>query len=288
MNSKPTSTPQSRSEHPSGSTEIAPASFAAVEASTQNGPTEHHYSALAQMVAEVSQDHAHLRAFIYEFARIKLRKELYPRFLEGAWSEIEDQMRGLENAIDEIEAEFAHSAPVLPFKPQAASRDNHSNPVPRLSAVASRGIHARSQLAPSNARESSPRPIAFARDTPSNAVLGKYLHLRFGLAVQMLVAAGLGVAIYAAFDAKTVLNRAGVHRLDKAQPVASGAASSEKSVLASDKGERSKGNAARRERVGDVPVPTEYGAYAVVGGRLIELEQLAIRVPDPRVAISAA
>ena len=43
-----------------------------------------------------------------------------------------------------------------------------------------------------------------------------------------------------------------------------------------------------RERVGDVPVPTEYGAYAVVGGRLIELEQLAIRVPDPRVAISAA
>ena len=299
MNSKPTLTPQSRPEHPSGSTEIAPASFAAVEASTQNGPTEHHYSALAQMVAEVSQDHAHLRSFIYEFARIKLRKELYPRFLEGAWSEIEDQMRGLENAIDEIEAEFAHSAPVLPFKPQAASRDNRSNPVPRLSAVASRhaqgttrfgegGIHARSQLAPSNAHESSPRPIAFARDTPSNAVLGKYLHLRFGLAVQMLVAAGLGVAIYAAFDAKTVLNRAGVHRLDKAQPVASGAASSEKSVLASDKGERSKGNAARRERVGDVPVPTEYGAYAVVGGRLIELEQLAIRVPDPRVAISAA
>jgi hypothetical protein len=37
-----------------------------------------------------------------------------------------------------------------------------------------------------------------------------------------------------------------------------------------------------------VPVPTEYGAYAVVGGRLIGLEQLAIRVPDPRVAISAA
>jgi hypothetical protein len=155
MNSKPTLTPQSRPEHPSGSTEIAPASFAAVEASTQNGPTEHHYSALAQMVAEVSQDHAHLRSFIYEFARIKLRKELYPRFLEGAWSEIEDQMRGLENAIDEIEAEFAHSAPVLPFKPQAASRDNRSNPVPRLSAVASRhaqgtirfdegGIHTRS------------------------------------------------------------------------------------------------------------------------------------------------
>jgi hypothetical protein len=173
MNSKPTSTPQSRSEHPSGSTEIASASFAAVEASTQKGPAGLHYSALAQMVAEVCQDHAHLRSFIYEFARIKLRKELYPRFLEGAWSEIEDQMRGLENAIDEIEAEFAQSAPVLPFKSQAASHNNSSNPNPRLSAVASRhaqgttrfgegGIHARSLLAPSNAHESSPRPIAFA------------------------------------------------------------------------------------------------------------------------------
>jgi hypothetical protein len=104
----------------------------------------------------------------------------------------------------------------------------------------------------------------------------------------MLVAAALGAAIYAAFDAKTALNSVGVHWLDKAQAVASGAASTEKSVLASDKGERSKTNAARRERVGDVPVPTEYGAYAVVGGRLIGLEQLAIRVPDPRVAISAA
>src|ERR1700722_9107508 len=141
MNSKPTPTPQSRSGHTGGSTEIAPASLGECQPSTQTGPAEHHYSTLAQMVAEVSQDHAHLRSFIYEFARIKLRKELYPRFLEGAWSEIEDQMRGLENAIDEIEAEFAHSAPVLPFKPQAASRDNRSNPVPRLSAVASRHAH---------------------------------------------------------------------------------------------------------------------------------------------------
>jgi hypothetical protein len=296
MNSRPTSTPQSQSDHPSGSTEIASASFAAVEASSQKGPAELHYSALAQMVAEVSQDHTHLRSFIYEFARIKLRKELYPLFLEGAWSEIEDEMRSLENAIDEIEAEFAQSAPVLPFKSQAASRNNSSKPIPRLSAVASRhaqgttrfgegGIHTRSLLAPSNAHESSPRS---ARDAASNAVLGKSPHLRFSLAGQMLVAAALGVAIYATFDAKTVLNSAGIHWLDKAQAVASGAASTEKSVLASDKGERSKTNAARRERVGDVPVPTEYGAYAVVGGRLIGLEQLAIRVPDPRVAISAA
>ena len=38
------------------------------------------------MVSELSRDHAQLRAFIYEFARVRLRKDLYPRFVEGAGS----------------------------------------------------------------------------------------------------------------------------------------------------------------------------------------------------------
>ena len=35
-----------------------------------------------------------------------------------------------------------------------------------------------------------------------------------------------------------------------------------------------------------MPLPTEYGAFALNDGRLTELPQLAMRVPDPRVAIS--
>jgi len=79
------------------------------------GPEQDYYSDLARMVADVSQDHAQLRTFIYEFARLKLRKELYPRFVEGAWSEIEEEMRGLEAAIGRIEADFAQNAPPLQF-----------------------------------------------------------------------------------------------------------------------------------------------------------------------------
>ena len=299
MNSKPTSTPQSRSGHTGGSTEIAPASLAECQPSTQTGPAEHHYSTLAQMVAEVSQDHGHLRAFIYEFARIKLRKDLYPRFVEGAWSEIEEQMRGLENAIDQVEAEFAQNAPVLSFKSQAEAPPDPRDQVPRLSATTSwnaggttrfgeGSIQARSLLTHSNAREFSSRSITFASGTPSSASLGKHLRSRPWLTAQLGVAVAIGVGIYAAFNARTILDKGGVHWLDKAQSVVSSAASSEKSAVARDRDERSKSNAARRERGGDFPVPAEYGAYAVVDGRLIELEQLAIRVPDPRVAISAA
>src|SRR5467141_2649695 len=68
------------------------------------GSEQDHYADLARMVAELSRDHTQLRAFIYEFARIRLRKDLYPRFVEGAWFEIEERMRGLEGAIDRIEA----------------------------------------------------------------------------------------------------------------------------------------------------------------------------------------
>ena len=44
------------------------------------------YAALARIVADVSQDHARLRSLIYEFARVKLRKELFASFVDGAWA----------------------------------------------------------------------------------------------------------------------------------------------------------------------------------------------------------
>jgi hypothetical protein len=43
-----------------------------------------------------------------------------------------------------------------------------------------------------------------------------------------------------------------------------------------------------KPRAPAIPIPAEYGAYILSAGQLIELEQLPIKVPDPRVAISAA
>ena len=112
--------------------------MAAAETQPDTEPQQHHYSVLEQMVAEVSQDHAHLRTFIYEYARTKLRKELYPQFLDGAWSEIEEQMRGLEDAIDRLETEYERTTPLPPHSKPRLVHGDKANGAKRINGCALR------------------------------------------------------------------------------------------------------------------------------------------------------
>src|SRR5580700_3853085 len=77
---------------------------------------DHYHSVLARMVAAVSEDHTQLRTLIYEFARRKLRKDLFRQFEDGDWSEIERQVSTLEAAIDRVETDFSSGAPQLSFQ----------------------------------------------------------------------------------------------------------------------------------------------------------------------------
>jgi hypothetical protein len=256
-----------------------------------------HQSELARMIADLSRDHAHLRAFIYEYARVKLRKELYPRFVEGAWTEIEEQMRGLEVAIDRIETDFEQKA--LPLGPGVAlssgAQDTSGRRLPALSAGLQRtnsfgaeAIHARSLLLGS-ASAAAPMPSA-AQPRPAAAV-DRHLHSRFWFSAQLVIAAAIGVAIYAFADAHPVFSGFGLRWLDRLQasspagPVASG---KPQPTQVAGKEPAPKINEAAKPPAADFPIPSEYGAYVVIGGRLAELQQLPIKIPDPRVAISAA
>ena len=258
-----------------------------------------HYSALVQMVAELSRDHYQLRTFIYEFARVKLRRELYPRFVEGAWPQIEEQMRGLEAAIERIEADFVKTGPSLPFNSRPAlSHATQEQSAGSLKQLASIGktafdedaIFARSLLLRSTMYGASALPV------PSNTFLGRHLHSRFWRNTHVLLAVAIGVAIYVTADARSVLNRIGLDFRDKAASVnVTDETEKQQSVAQSEKSGTAKladilrapAPEPLRGHVTDIPIPTEYGAYAAINGRLAELEQLPIRVPDPRVAISA-
>src|ERR1700689_1080457 len=89
--------------------------------SLANGTKQDHYhSVLGRMVSAVSQDHAQLRTLIYEFARRKLRKDLFRQFEDGDWSEIEKQITTLEAAIGQIEADFSNTVPGLSFETEKA------------------------------------------------------------------------------------------------------------------------------------------------------------------------
>jgi len=266
--------------------------------SNAGGTAQDHYSALVRMVAEVSQDHAQLRTFIYEFARVKLRKDLYPRFVEGAWSEIEEEMRGLETAIERIELDFAQSAlppasrTALPHRFQEQSTHRLSVPrsdLQRTTTFGDDAIHARSLLLRSLADRASALPIVpNPNDRLANAFLGKHLRSTFWRNTQLFMAAAIGVAIYVTVDMPSAFSRLRFDWLDKSQLTASKEAEKAGNVAVGEKPPPAKSAEVLRPRATDFAVPTEYGAYAVVDGKLTELEQLPIKVPDPRVAISAA
>jgi hypothetical protein len=279
------------------SADVAPVSSketaAVIEKHLQTEPQQQYYSVLAKVVAEVSQDHAHLRSFIYEYVRTKLRKELYPQFLDGAWSEIEEKTGALEDAIDRLEAEYEQSPPLL-FHSKDRLTHREEDIARNASAVAhfgmggttrfgAGGVKARLLLGRSNAYEHSRLPASYnGHDLTNGAVLGRHIS-------SLLIVAGVLLAIYSAFEARTLLNRAGLHWLDRPAHVAvTTNPIQNRAPTANERPQQITRNESQPRRVGDIPVPTDYGAYAVVDGRLIELEQLAIKVPDPRVAISAA
>ncbi len=288
-----TLTPLSKWAQQTGNT-VQPLDHVAVD-STESGTEQDRYSILTRMIAEVSRDHAHLRTFIYEFARVKLRKELYPLFVEGAWSEIEEQVRGLEAAIDRIEAEFAQNAPCLQFESRSALSPGAQEQSIRSLVALRAGLQETTSVgldhfpAQSLLVRSSPLPITSEDSDPlANAFLGKHLRSTFWRKTQLIAAAAIGIVIYATNDPKSVLNSFGLHWLDTSAQIGStDDVEKEQNVAVGGKESAQGSNKVDRPRATDIPIPTEYGAYVVSNGQLTELEQLPIKVPDSRVAISA-
>jgi hypothetical protein len=246
----------------------------------------YHYDVLSRMVSQVTQDHAELRTFIYEFARFKLRKDLYPQFLDGGWSEIEEQLRGLEAAIDRMEAEYAqnpqlqstHQAklpfaeqPRVPAMPGSQFTTRFGEGAIDFRAPFRVGSHGLASL-PTSSRD----------DRFAGAYLGRHLRSRFWRNVQLLAAAALGVAIYFSIDVKTVVDRVGLRWPDEPTQ-----ANAPREAQKDQNEAELNSSRATKPDAPEFPLPTEYGVYAVVNGRLTELQQEPIRIPDPRVALSA-
>ena len=270
--------------------------------SMKAGPTQDYYSVLARVIAEVSQDHAYFRSIIYEFARVKLRKELYQHFVDGRWPEIEEQVRGLEAAIDRMESDFAQSAPALQFNSEPtlirATDDQSTHDAPtlrpgsqRAMVVADHGANVQPpnfNLSPDEGHPSSLTIVSETNDPFANVFLGKHLRSRFWRNIQLIVAAALGAAaIYAATVARSDFGLFGWHGVDNSMKISARNEIGKEDNVALGKLEV-KSTAAIRRAAPDVPLPTEYGVYAVANGRLTELDLLPIRAPDQRVAVSAS
>jgi hypothetical protein len=260
--------------------------------SAENATDGDHYSVLSRMVTAVSQDHAQLRTLVYEFARRKLRRNLYQQFEDGDWPGVQEQMRALEAAIAQVEADCARNA--LSFGSEPALTDGSPND-------AADGVRPASNKIVTIGNRRTSAPVRFARTydlrpatplrsaTDSDTFLGvprsnKPSRSDFWWKVQLSVAVLLGVVIYAAVDPQSVLGLLGLHRLEAPPNIAAANANvRDRDALPTEK---PADNKVARPSAPSIPLPVEYGTYVLSKGQLTELDLLPIRVPDSRVAIS--
>jgi hypothetical protein len=245
--------------------------------SSEGSPEEDPYAVLSQMIATVSQDQSQLRALVYEFARRKLRRNLYPRFEDGDWAGIQEQLNALESAIDKVESDCARKS--LTFAPEP--------PLSYQELMDDRPVEwskpQRAVALPNRQEPISPLHIASDDDVVfAVARFGKRARANIWWKVQLCLAVLLGLVIFAAIAGRFTLGSwFGPNRPEVAANRSPGKA--EDAAVNTPSHKESGVTKASRP---SMPLPTEYGAFALNDGRLTELPQLAMRVPDPRVAIS--
>ena len=266
-----------------------------------------YYTVLTRMVEAVNEDNFLQRAMIYELARLKLRREICQNFKNVGWSGIYDQLRALDAAIDQFEADSANNVSRLELSPQTertqvgrASNDKHGSS--GQSATALIVNHHDAPLQASSLAQSAiageqilSLPTLPARDGYS-ATARAAQHLRRALwsTFQLMVAPVLGVALYAAFQGHIAfLGSSTTPWTEETAKNANAVNSLSTNLLRAETKNSVIGKASSqyetnfRSATPQMPVPSTYGVYAVSDGKLIDLDLLPIRVPDSRIPLSS-
>jgi hypothetical protein len=255
---------------------------------------QEYYSVLARSIATAGEDHAQLRGVIYQLARIELKTELSRRHE----AEMQEQVSALENAIKQIETDVVENPALLTFTPGRAVDQNSDESLQdgaETGRQSSREVIRPEVLPPIDARRpfepeySWPRPALsetggrLAPHQPDNQI-----RATFWWNLQVVVATLLGVAIYAVGqsrgDVLSLITGRGSAEASISQMADNHAGQKVAALVATPAGAPIVRPPAT---IGGAPLPTSYGVYAIDQGKLTDLATLPIKVPDPRVAISA-
>ncbi|MCK1757398.1 hypothetical protein IVA78_19765 [Bradyrhizobium sp. 137] len=241
---------------------------------------------LSGRIREISDDPRQMRDVVYELARIKLLEQ----FTEADAREARALQQVLERAIREVERSFDQSEPSSPAKTAATVVANSPPanapvppPIPPPPALAS-------PAAP-KAAETPRGPAALPRSLDQLKRSGAYKSLVRSTAILLLIAgAGAGAAYWPRL-------RTQVTELSQmALPSVRSPKSSEPQPTAiptpavGETGERRPESPKEPAQAAQpsMPLPTTFGVYALSEGQLHELKPVPGKIPDRRVAISAA
>ncbi len=243
---------------------------------------------LRDAIGQVRNDPAHMRALVYELARINLKREALKNYHVLERAEAERQLAELEHAIRQVEADIEAEDRSGSFRPPPALIEP---PPPRVQELIlperpprwldSRG---RVSLEPS-AQETTPARASSRAAAGFNAVL------------QFIGTAAIGVIVFAIVTGQLTFGHLfGSTPPAPPIPAAAPAATSGPPAPAGAPQTPPQAEAQVQAQVPPpappapdlpFPLPTSYGVYAVNDGRLYELESLPIKVPDPRIQMSA-
>jgi hypothetical protein len=259
--------------------------------------TSDYLSVILRAIEKAQNDPAQLRTLIYDLARLSLGKHVLTNYHQLGSEGLQRQVHSLEAAINQAEslAQKSDAVPNIEELLLARSADSLES-----TAVTVRDSFGDSIFGDAWSNNelvvSPPAPVKAYRDgcavtevlrpveiwQPTFGHGPKRTRSDFWWSVQLASAALIGVGIYAVMLVHSdFFSPIGNYSI--AAPVPSAAVASPgpntsiAANVASVKAHPSLG----------FPLPSVYGVYAVSAGKLYELDQLAMRVPDPRVRISA-
>jgi hypothetical protein len=237
-----------------------------------------YYQVLNNVIQLMMKDPAQMRGLVYEMARITLRREAWNKFPPLAGNALRAHMHTLEDAIARVELDAQAKALA---ERQAPPRIGYDNDEPKSREVVP--VSERPSLAESarvfNVQETP--PTVWARVTASERRGGFNLIAM----LQLVVASFIGVAIFAFLTGQVEISgwskpKAETQRAEAEAPAAAPAetqAAVEPVATAAPVATAS---------APSLPLPLNYGVYVISDGQLLELERMALRVPDPRVFFS--
>ena len=238
---------------------------------------------LSDRIGETSADPKQLREIVYELARVKLREQ----FTHADARESRDLLQILERAIEEVERSFKGSVAATPQNVTEISTAVPSSvaspsppPIPAAPPVLT--IAAAPQPA-----EPPRRPVAPSK-SPDRPKRSRAFTSVIRWAVLLLIlAVGIGVAYWPRLKTKfaalpQIAQRQTASR--DAQPQPAALPNPRETAERTPDSQKEPARPAQPS----MPLPTTFGVYALSDGQLQELKAVPGKIPDRRVAISAA
>ena len=236
---------------------------------------------LSERIREVSGDPRQMRDVVYELARVKLLEQ----FTHADAREARELQQVLERAIREVERSFERSGGSPAAKAAAAVTAN-SPPVPLPPPIPTSAASASAAIA--TVAETPRRPSALPRSLDQLKRSGAFSLVR--LTAILLLVAGAGIAAIYWPRLKAQLTAVSQVALPSESAPKSFEPQPPPTPSAGENLERTPESPKEPAPAAhpSMPLPTTFGVYALSEGQLHELKPVPGKIPDRRVAISAA